>query len=221
MFPEDFNGRYDKEPRGHLATMDFAIQVLDEILADALAFIDRNPRLIVVLATSMGQGPIEYGWHEGYEASVADPSALVATFSVDREHYSHLLAMAPQAAVQVPDESQRQALRVSLESVRTVSGERLFVVIEIGVSLSITVLTPKIDDIKAGGFRKKAGGAFVTWADAGLSMNQVEPGTAYHIPEGILAVVGDGIDAQDSRENLPADHVKNVILKLAGLHVQS
>jgi hypothetical protein len=216
VFPEDFHGRYDREPTIHLRTMDFAMKILDEILLETQKFAENNPSLVFAFATSMGQGPIEYDSHQGFEASIANPSALLRALGVSSEQFSPLLAMAPQAAVRIPDPAERYALRVALESARTASGKKLFVVLEIGESLSITILTPHRNDIESGGFQlTTADSSFISWVDAGVAMNRVDPGTAYHIPEGILAVVGEGIAAQDSREPIPTDKVKAKLMSYA------
>jgi hypothetical protein len=219
IFPEDFDGKYDYEPKVHLETMDFAMRVLNDILAEALNFTKLNPDLVLVFATSMGQGPIKYNSHNGYETSIFDPSALMHVFGLDLSHYKPLLAMAPQAAVEISNISLRKSLITNLESARTLTGNKIFVVLEMGISLSITSITPSLEDIKAGGFFKNLGGALVPWNDAGIAMNKVDPGTAYHIPEGVLAVVASGITSQDTRSPLPVDQVKEMLIGLTGLKI--
>jgi len=219
IFPEDFDGKYDYEPKVHLNTMDFAMRILNDILAEALNFTKLNPDLVLVFATSMGQGPIKYNSHNGYESSIFDPSALMRVFGLDTLHYKPLLAIAPQAAVEVSNTSLRKSLITNLESARTLTGEKIFIVLEIGISLSITSLTPNLEDIKAGGFFKNQVCALVSWNDAGIAMNKVDPGTAYHIPEGVLAVVGSGIISQDTRLLLPVDQVKEMLIGLTGLKI--
>lgn len=219
VFPEDFGDCEDSGCREHLATMDFAMQVLDDILSGALMFIEKNPEIVVVFATSMGQGPVKYEWHQGYEASIADPSALMRAIGLESEHFKPLLAMAPQAAVEVPNPAHRNIIRKWLESAKTSSGDSMFVVLEIGTSMSITSLTPKLTDIEAGGFSVEREGNLISWSEAGIEMSRVAPGTAYHIPEGIMAVVSRDIEANDSRSPLPADQIKAKLIQFAGLSI--
>lgn len=56
LFPEDFGGNDCDRHLPYLATMRFAMKVVDRILAEAMDFCAVNPDLIVVFATSMGQG---------------------------------------------------------------------------------------------------------------------------------------------------------------------
>jgi hypothetical protein len=101
------------------------------------------------------------------------------------------------------------------------SGERAFKVQEIGESLSITVRTPKVVDIKAGGFYisriEAASQGLISWEDAGIVMNEVEAGTGYHVPEGAMAIYrGDGI-GEDSRTVIAANRVKSLLMDISGL----
>lgn len=48
-------------------------------------------------------------------------------------------------------------------------------------------------------------------------MHEVEAGTAYHIPEGILAVAGRGVAPKDAREKLDLHRVKPFLLELSGM----
>ncbi len=221
IFPEDFGEKYSTEPKVHLETMNFAIEVVDEILGDAMGYCERNPDLILVFATSMGQKAILHDWHEGYEASIPILESLMTACGLKAKDYKPLLAMVPQVAIKVPDSDARTRLRKTLEGCRTQSDEKLFVVLEIGSSLSITSLTPKLRDIRAGGFMLPADGSgktrFISWEDAGMVMNQVEPGTAYHFPEGVMAVYGKGVTPNEERKEMRADEVKEYLMRLSGL----
>jgi hypothetical protein len=200
--------------------MDFALRVMDDLLADALAFQAQNPELVLVFASSMGQAAVHREGHEGFAAAVTDLSALLAAFDVPAGAYTPLLAMVPQVAAAVPDAGVRGRLRAALEAARTASGGPVFRVEEIGTSLSITVATPRRADKDHGGFDRRDAGApdrFVAWSAAGVAMHPVEAGTAYHVPEGSLALVGRGIPARDTRDTMDATAVKGLIMDLAGL----
>lgn len=222
IFPEDFGDRYKDDPKVHLATMEFAMEILDGMLADAMKFVERNPDLILVFASSMGQKAIIHDWHEGYEASVPHLEKLMAACGVETGSFKPLLAMVPQIAVTVADPGARQRLKLTLLGCRTESDKSLFAVLEEGASLSISILTPKVEDIKAGSFRIPAQGKPVPvslkWEAAGIAMNPVDPGTAYHFPEGTLAAYGKGIAPLDERKQMGADEVKAFMMGIAGLH---
>jgi hypothetical protein len=220
VFPEDFGERYREEPKTHAATMDFAMDLVDEILADAIRFCEKNPDLIVVFASSMGQKAIVYEQHEGYEASIPHLDKFMAAFGMKTGEYAPLLAMVPQVAAVVEDAERRQALIEALDQCVTESGKKMFACVEIGSSVSISILTPRLDDIRAGGFRLAGKGVperRLKWAEAGIAMNVVDPGTAYHFPEGILAVYGRGIGPADARTHMSAADVKGMLMELGGL----
>jgi hypothetical protein len=221
VFPEDFGG--PKGPRPHADTMRFALDVTDEILSDAMEMTRRCPDLVLVFVTSMGQAAV-HRQHEGYSAQVTDLGRLLATFGVRGEEHRPLLAMVPQVAAEIDDPALRARARAAMERAVTASGQQLLLVDEVGKSLSITVATPSKADISRGGFQREAGagapgasGASIPWGDAGITMNQVDPGTAYHIPEGVMAVYGRGIEASDARTPIAATDVKRLLMGLGGL----
>lgn len=223
VFPGDFGEKYRDSRLAHKGTMDFAMKVLDGILKDVIAFQSANAELIVGFATSMGQAAIERNEHEGYEASIADLDRFLGVMNMRQSEYRPLLAMVPQAAVEILNEQRRAYLKNQIEKCVTASGHSLFVVQEIGRSLSITVTTPRKSNIESGGFRipGDGDGRMVDWDSAGIRMNMVEPGTAYHIPEGILAISGPGIACSDDRGELRADGIKDLLLRLAGLELST
>lgn len=128
--------------------------------------------------------------------------------------------MAPQAAVQISDPVRRKGLRKALDAAKIGSDLKIVVVLEIGATLNNTLLTPKLADIEVGDFRTAPNGAMVPWAVAGLAMNRVDTNTEYHISEGIMAVVGEGIAANCGNTPISADQVKVRLLELAGLQMQ-
>jgi hypothetical protein len=189
-------------------------------LTDALAFQNRNPDLLLAFATSMGQAAVHRSNHEGFGAAVTDLFSLLKVFDMSPEGYAPLLAMVPQVAAAVPDTVQRTRLCKALRSARTASGKAVFHVDEVGTTVSITIITPCRADKDHGGFTRQdetVPGRFVPWAEAGITMHPIEAGTAYHVPEGILALVGHGIVPSATREQLEATAVKSLLMDHAGL----
>lgn len=215
VFPEDFGAKAPVS-RVHKATMDFAMSYVDSILADAMDFQTVNPDLVVVFASSMGQAAVYRTEHEGYEASVPDHQRLLEVLGAQPHEYRPLIAMVPQIAVDVPESFSRDHIMKALGACKTQSGTPLFSVKEIGSSLSITILTPGKRDILAGGFFDATGG-WVEWDAGGIAMNAVDPGTAYHIPEGTMAVRQTNGVASDDRAPIQADAVKSLLMELGEL----
>jgi hypothetical protein len=218
IFPEDFPTRSVSDRR-HVATMDFALSVCDAIVADALGFARRRPDLVIVFASSMGQAAVHRDT-EGVAASVTDLGRLLGTFGVPEGAFKPLLAMVPQVAAALPDAARRASLARALERATTASGKRLFFVQERGESLSIGIRTPRRADIDAGGFYQADEGgqqSFVAWAKAGVTMNEFAGGTGYHVPEGVLALVGRGLAPRNDRARMPSTDAKGLLLRVAGL----
>lgn len=185
IYPEDFVSP-PLRPRQR-ETMSFAMGVLDDMLGQAMRWMDENPRLSVIFASSMGQQAILRTDYSGMSFSV-DCEQLMTSLGFSSGNYCRLLAMVPQVALQADSDTTLERIRTSLESCKTQSGRNLFRLNAQGLSLSVTIVTPPIEDIRAGGFLLE--GRTLTWEEAGIKKNVVEPGTAYHTPEGIFAVAG-------------------------------
>lgn len=219
VFPEDFGRVLRMEP-SHKATMDFAMDVTSGILGEVLRWMERNPNMIAVFATSMGQAAVHRTGHEGYEASVAGVAELMRMCGLESDQFKPLLAMVPQVAVQIQNPVERTRVAAALRRCHSRSGAGLFEVQETGESLSITITTPRKPDIAAGGFSVPTGNEtnrWVVWEAAGIQMNEVQPGTAYHIPEGVLAVCDAQREASDARTAIEASKVKKMLMELSGL----
>lgn len=215
VFPEDFGEKSEEQPRPHLSTMKFAMDVLNRILADVLSFCEVNRKLVVVFATSMGQTAIDRGYRQGLETVLTDVAKLAARLGLPGGSYRPLLAMAPQAAVEIPSPELRRKFIELLGACRTVSGAPLFRVSEILNSVSITLGRPAPRDVEAGLFQVRT--EKCAWRDAGIKVYEVDAGTGYHVPEGAMAVYGASVDPDSSRQRLPADQAKSFMLELAGL----
>ncbi len=216
VFPEDFANQTSEKERSHEWVMRFAFRVLDDMLRDVLRWSAANPELVVIFASSMGQAAIHRGYHEGVELVVEDLALLMTRAGLRREEYTPLLAMAPQVAVKIEDESTRRRARSILESTYCGDGHKFIKVHEIGSSLSITVGTPPLKDIANGGFHIAS--KHVSWADAGIRKQDIEPGTGYHIPEGTLAVLCGQLQSaslNQSRSRVRTDRLKDWMLTIS------
>jgi hypothetical protein len=213
VFPEDF-GKTRGDP-AYVRTMEFALKVLDRILSTAIKYSLRNPNLILVFASSMGQEAIDRSHYEGMTLQLKDLRRLTECLQIDRQSYTQLLAMDPQTAIEVQDPNLRKQAARKLEACTTVSGKKLFTVLEHGASLSISISLPGKADIDAG--RWKCGDSDWSWADGGIRILHVDPGSGYHVPEGAMAIYGAGIKPDHSRSVLRSDNAKDYLLELAGI----
>jgi hypothetical protein len=192
----------------------FALKFLDEMLGDVVRFRAENPDLVVVFAASMGQDTVHRDF-EGVELAVGEVQTLMKACGLSESEFKPLLAMVPQVAVEIENPTTRLAVKKSLEKARTATGRALFRVEEANASLSITIINPPKADVEAGRF--SLNGHDVSWHEGGVRVIQTEPGTAYHIPEGVMAVWGSGIRPDSSRRKMSARDCKRFLLELGGV----
>ncbi len=213
VFPEDFSATeassVSREP-----LMRFALSVLDEMMADVLAWTKVNPELAVVFASSMGQGPVHRDYHEGMELHIVSVDALLAAGGLSKDDYKPLLAMIPQVAADIPDHTKRAQVIAWLSACHATSGSPLFDVRVIGISLSISTRLPPRSDIETGMASSPSGSR--AFAELGIRAVEIEAGSGYHIPEGTFAAYLPNLSAapDQRRGTFPASNFKQWALNL-------
>jgi hypothetical protein len=215
VFPEDFPQQPIDSKDSREWLMRFALRVLDDMLADVLGWATANPELVIVFASSMGQAAVHRGYHEGMELVVEDLALLMSQTGISRQDYRPLLAMAPQVAVEIRDEEKAARVCGILERAYCGESKPFIGVKTIGPSLSITIGTPALNDMTSDYLF--INGRKVAWSDAGIRRQEIEPGTAYHVPEGSLAVYCErmlGQPLRKSRASVNADRIKNWLLAI-------
>ena len=138
VFPEDFG---DPMSGPNEPLMQFALQVLDDMFADVNQWMAKNPGLIVVFASSMGQSAVHRPGHPGYELVVTDVNKLMAEAGLRTADYVPLLAMVPQVAVEIADADLRASVASRLVAAESSNGKNFIQVRETGTTLSISVLS--------------------------------------------------------------------------------
>lgn len=216
IFPEDFKDEYLNKQKPHLNTMMFALKVVDEIVRDAMEFCEKNPEVTVVFATSMGQDAINYNLYEDYSAELEDVSKLFKFFGIKQEDYVPLLAMVPQVAVQIKNPEVRKLVSKKVANCYTASGKNLFSIEDAGDTVSITIHNPSKDDALHGGFVFNENGKVnISWDKVGIILHNLEVATAYHIPEGVMAIYGKDIEPDNSRKEIKLSRCKSLLVSLA------
>jgi hypothetical protein len=117
--------------------------------------------------------------------------------------------------VEIQNDTIRAKLIQALNKAVTVENKKVFGIQENQNRISITALTPTATEIEAGHFLFE--GKKIAWEAAGIKANQVEPTSGYHVPEGVMAICGEGIQADKSRKIIKAREAKSFLLTLAGL----
>jgi hypothetical protein len=214
VFPEDFGKERREDVDSFEPLMRFSLDILDEMLADVLAWMEKNPALVTVFASSMGQAAIHREYHEGVELHITNVNRLLESTGLTRGDYVPLLAMVPQVAAEIADPKLREQTRAHLLRVTTIGDHPLFQVDEIGTSLSITMTLPPKTDIEAG--VACLGGNRILYSSLGITPQRIESGTAYHIPEGAFALLmrENGSHPNHSRSSFRADRYKPWMMNL-------
>lgn len=227
LFPEDFSATGLGSSSGagtsgeHRETIIFAMQKLEKMLGEALEFQRRNPALLLAFASSMGQAAVTWERFEGVSTIITDPRKLIRALCPELSEHQFAkggLAMVPQVTIDLPDSSVHATVREALVTATCASGAPLFFPETKGEQLSLSIRTPSRADIDTGGFLLR--GRPIRWTDAGIEVAAVDTPTAYHIPEGILAVRGRGITASAERTRLDLHAVKAYLLEISGRGVQ-
>ena len=213
IFPEDFPEAVRPKERTHSATLDFAMGVLDEILAEVLEWRARNPELIVLAANCMGQRAIVRSKHEGFEVLVQRPLELLALVSPGARAQQNL-AMMPQVSLEMESPELAKAAAARINSTRLPTDAEFLSANAHGTSLTIDCHTPSAKDLEKGILLLD--GREIPLTQAGLEKVEVEPGTAYHEKEGIILAHGLP-QAQPTPAKIDATAAKGLILDWAGL----
>ena len=125
-----------------IKTIDFAMQILDEILADTMKLDKKLQNIKVFFISGMGQEAVIYENHEGLEAAIVSVENLMKSIGIDRSKYNKRLAMVPQVALEVKNQNVRKTIIDTINSIETASGRKIFAILEEGNSLNISIITP-------------------------------------------------------------------------------
>jgi len=191
-----------------VAAMDFTDQQLGRIRK----YMASHPQTVVVVAASMGQGPIEIRFTDRGLFVLEDHQRLVSQLGLKPAELG--LAMYPMLSLIFADEADAAAAVGPLASVVAEGGGPLFTRFRPeGRTLSFAIdnfAVEKADEESGKSTRLQytpAGqqpGAVGALNDLGLGFRARIGGdnTAYHVPEGILLAYGQGISPEPSRKEV-------------------
>lgn len=207
--------RADDVYRGFIVT---AMDWFDHQLARVARHVDANAGTVLVIAASMGQGPIPYrDMQQAYV--VTDTDRLIRAMGFRGAEVG--LAMYPRTSIQFPTEGEAGAAMAPLAAV-TSDGDPLFNSLELqGTTLSFEISlqfdTPELSDR----VRYERGGEQVDGVvgDLGVEIRSRPGGgnTAYHVPEGMFVAYGDGLEPDHSRDKVSVLDAAPSILGLLGV----
>ncbi len=190
--------RPDEVYRGFLLA---AMDLFDHQLGVMRGWTDRHPGCVLIVASSMGQGPIPYAeMNETYV--LEDTSRLLRALGLGGAEPG--LAMYPRICLKFDDQAHAEAAMGPIASVRARTGPmfndlRLHgatVSFEIDYQFGVQSLSREVAWAPREGSPTSG-----TVEDLGIT-TRTRPGggnTAYHVPEGILVAVGSSIRADPAR----------------------
>ncbi len=180
-----------------------AMEMADQQLGRIRRYVDANPGTVLVVAGSMGQGPIPYR-HLDHTFVLDSPPTLLGALGLSQAEPG--LAMYPRISFQFDTDEESTESMAPLRSVvgpgcgemfrdfmvngRTVSFEINYDQIGSGMEETLSFV-PRQGDTR-----------HETPERLGIALRSRTGGgnTAYHIPEGILLAYGTGVTADDSRK---------------------
>jgi hypothetical protein len=197
-----------------------AMNLFDHQLGRLLRHLEAHPETVVVVASSMGQGPIPYAGDMDETYVLRDTDRFAAALGLDGAETG--LAMYPRVCLQLPDAAAAAAAVGPITSVVSPLG-RMFDDVNVhGTTVSFEI------DYR---FAASALPSEVTWEPAGRAPTAGRIGdlgivtdrrtgganTAYHVPEGIFIAAGDGLPADPSREKVSVLDAAPSVLDLLGV----
>lgn len=200
-YADDQPYRVDDVYRGFVLT---AMELFDHQLGRILRSMERHPETVVVIASSMGQGPIPYqDMQETYV--LEDPQRLAGELGLAGAENG--LAMYPRVCLRFPDEATAAAAVAPIGSVVSPTGPMFHDLHVHGTTVSFEIdyrfsATGLADDVRY----TPVGGPEVSGAidRLGIATRRRLGGgnTAYHVPEGIFVAAGAGVTPDPSRDKV-------------------
>jgi len=173
--PEWF-ARYSEE-------IECSMQLFDSGLARLVDFVDRNPKYLLVITSSMGQAASE-DEVKTQQLYLRDLPQFMSVLGLSESDWERLPAMDPEVSVVFKGDS-FAACRAKMEDMK-INGEALRFIEEEGGFVSLKFGDSNLDAETA---RVTLEGRSLRLEEAGLLLEQVEDeagSTAYHVPEGSL-----------------------------------
>lgn len=198
-----------------------AMDLFDRHLGRILRHMAANPATVLLIAASMGQGPIPYR-HLDRTFVLEQPDLLLRELALPDAEAG--LAMYPRVSLKFDDKATAEAAIPALGSVVGADARAMFRNITVhGRTVSFETdydhPTAAADEdmslILQGGAPRR-----VRPGDLGIAVRQRLGGgnTAYHIPEGMLLAYGEGIGADPSRAQVSVlDVAPSVLSDLLGI----
>jgi len=199
-----------------------AMDRFDHQLGRIMKFISKNPDTLLIVASSMGQGPVPYQ-HIQEVYVVEDVRRLISKLNLEGAEEG--LAMYPSISLKFPEEKNAKAAMSVIQSIINSNSEPMFINFVLqGNTLSFIInflINPSelSTDISYSSLSTKEPLATGKIDEFGISI-KTRPGggnTAYHIPEGIFIIYGAGTTPDPSRQEVSVLDAAPTILSFLDL----
>jgi hypothetical protein len=198
--------------------LDYAMNEADQMLADLMAFADRNPDYLVFVSGSMGQAAVdEQERHVRTQVLLRDMSKFLAQLGVEGR-WQRRRTMEPTYTLVFEDTASADALMESIGRVtvggRPVTSRRLD---SHGVEFMLGHADLADDELHI-----MIGNRTVDLADAGLANVMIDDevgSAAYHVPEGMLLAYDPRADlgGEAASEAISTTQIAPTLLRLRGV----
>ena len=207
-----------------------AMDIFDRQLGHMMDFIATYPEHQLIIASSMGQGPVPYDSKVDDVYILEDVTQLLTMLGVPKAELG--LAMYPRVSLEFSNHESALAAVPTFESVQTPSGQRLFLNPTIHgrtLAFELFILRQKLNghsnqtnatlasEVQFATHQGEQRSAQLQ--DIGLAIHKRLGGknTAYHIPEGIAIAYGSKITPDSSRSKISVLDMAPSILRLLGV----
>ncbi len=183
-----------------------AMDIADRQLGRIRRYIARNPRSMLVVSASMGQGPVEVVKSDDTCLVLDDHTKLVAGLNLAATGLG--LAMYPMLSLVFGTEADAKAATAPLESVTVDGGGPLFARVRVegrtvtfGTDYAVEAGSDPLLRFRAVGTEQES---TVRASELGFAPHSRVGGvnTGYHIPQGILLAAGAGVRPDPSRKEV-------------------
>lgn len=213
LFPKDFDYTLKGEDDAFKSQAVIkAMKITENQLTKLKNYADQDGTTLII-ASSMGQGPIDRGEFLG-ELHITDLKKFFKALDYGGPIKNNL-AMSPDYSFSFKKSSDLTAFKKAVEALETEQGKTIFTFKKSGLTLNINLQT-SASLIKQGIFYRGTGKKKeeLTFTRLGISVEKRDQGTAYHIPEGMAIFYRKNLVPEKSRKKIELAYMAPTILGL-------
>jgi len=215
-FPQDFGLTPSTEEdkfRAHNILR--AMKIADAQLKKLKAFADAH-NYVLMIASSMGQEPVERGDYAG-ELKISHMDRFYKAIGYTG-FVKNNLAMNPDFSFSFQDKEDLILFKNLVQTLKSKEGSSIFTFKESGLTLNCN-LQSSVDLIKHGHIYK--GTRSLPFEDLGITVEYRDQGTGYHQPKGIWIIYHKDLNSISYREEIESIEIAPSILSLFGVKAPS